>query len=314
MKNFLWKAGFCALLALVANLGTHWFYAYCVLPKSIPERTRQQFLAAPEEHRVLFVGDSHVKNGVDPRPIPGAFNFAVEGETYLQGYYKVRTILAEDDSLKTIVLPVDPHSFGSFRKLRILNPLFWSHYVDFIEVAQETGEYSLISKWVQSRFASHLGSGTGFVRGVGVLLLKREHELIQGYRPYKTSFADLSPEERSARARARVEMHFSSETHLDELLLSYFERTIALCREHGVEVKLVSYPLTDEFVREMEPHFPEAEFQARVAAILDEHPTGVEWLEYRNVFSGRPELFKDVDHLNERGAKLFSEMLRDQLD
>ena len=77
--------GFGVVLVIVfgfVNMG----YYQLVLSNTVLERSYEDFFGSYEDVRILFMGDSHPKRGVNPGGIPDSFNFADVGESSRRGH------------------------------------------------------------------------------------------------------------------------------------------------------------------------------------------------------------------------------------
>ena len=81
----------------------------------------REFHTVEKEIEILAMGDSHVATGFDPRVFQHAFNFSLYGENYIYNYYKLKYILQSNPPIKVVILPVDLHSFSSWRADRFLH-------------------------------------------------------------------------------------------------------------------------------------------------------------------------------------------------
>ena len=97
--------------------------------------------------------------------------------------------------------------------------------------------------------------------------------------------------------------------YFDPAIRIYFEKILHLCQDHGVRVVMVRMPMTKEFNIEEGKLVPEEKLFAEVQAITKNYPNFVRALDYHDLFEDHPEYFFDPDHLNIKGADLFSERL-----
>ena len=126
---------------LLVNIG----YYQLVLSNTVLERSYEDFFGSYEGVRVLFMGDSHPKRGVNPEMIPGSFNFADVGENYIQTYYKLRGVLEYPGvDVAYVVFPVDLHSFSSMRRDQLKNAWYWNRFIAYSEVVAEDSDQSFM--------------------------------------------------------------------------------------------------------------------------------------------------------------------------
>lgn len=283
----------------------------------VAERTLEQFDAAGPEIDVLALGGSHVKWGVRPEFIPGAFNFAMPGERYIYTYYRLRSLLEAGLDVRAVIISADPHALLEHTR----DPGFQHYYawfVDFPALGWAEGEPLLYTaRWLRDRYAPYAGKRRYVL---DYLADGRPPELPwlenvameQGAMLGTRSLADRMPAEIEAAARERAELHFGKPT-LSLASARHLERLLELCEREGIEVLLVRFPLTPAYREALAAHVDEAVLDARLAKIAAPF-RGIRTLDFRARFDDHPGLFSDVDHVNERGAVLLSQAIRRALE
>ena len=85
----------------------------------------------------------------------------------------------------------------------------------------------------------------------------------------------------------------------------YVQKIARLCRQHGVQLMLVNTPLPAQALRAM-PRY----FEADAAIAESARQAGVPYYNFNlarpELFSPRPEMFRDLSHMNADGARAFS--------
>jgi hypothetical protein len=290
------------------------YFDRVALRDSLLRRADRQF-AAVDSLEVLVLGDSHPQKAVDPRHLEGAFNFATSGESYLQTYWKASELLRGNPlGVEVVLLPVDMHSFSSFRTERIVAPLYWRRYIGPGELFGRLGPKAALLRTVDCWIAPYKGRLDLSELSLDMLLGRRgERPLVRGYRPAP---ADSMPDtERGVRrmARERCRLHFGGDNPLDRRLLKAFRDVVRLCREEGVEVVLVSYPVSREYLEVAQRSVSRGELAGAVDSVLAGCGP-VRWLDYTGLFRGRREYFSDTDHLSVSGAEALTGRLGADLE
>ena len=311
-RFFLRTLGFIVFLAAV-HFTVSAFYGPWIRSDTEYEISRRQFEKSKEEISILFLGDSHVRSAVNPEYIPGAFNFSLDGENYIMTYYKMRYYLKDKDlDLKMVVLPIDLHSFSSYRGNRFPDPVFWGRYINYIELGQEKGSMpSFIKKTLQSEFA-YLG---GYDEMIEKFFSPAENarKIVQGYLPRNGDFSTASDQASMELAHKRVSIHFSGQDFVDEHLFIYFIKLLTLLEENGIEVVLVRYPVTNQYFHFAASILPVFDYVNIMEDQLKQQGFEYQILDYHDLFWGRNDLFVDSDHLNKFGAEELSKILQEDL-
>ncbi len=306
-----------ALLVLNALIG-HW-YVNVVMKGSIPALTYLQF--EPEAARVdtLVLGDSHAKLGLRTSILENAFNLAVPGQLYTETYYTLASQLERSDTeIRYVVIGADPTSFAEERLDEWPYLHHYANYVNYVEIGRKRGrpfEYAIrqqlghFAPYVGRRnfMLSHLGRGE--IRGVH---LDGNSRMERGALLSDETLTPLSKQVRARRAKRRADLHFGDGAPFHPLLFDYFRRIIALCADHDIEVLVVKFPLTPDYVTAASRHIDLAEFDRELDALIAPY-ANAHLLDARSWFKGDPSLFRDSDHLNAKGASKLSRTIRREL-
>ncbi len=298
---------FVALFLLVSNA----LYFAWVVPETVIGKTDKQFEDRDGNFDIIFFGDSHVLSGIDPQYINGSFNFASTGENYFQTYYKVKKILESDgEKPKAIALSIDLHSFSSTRVKDFGNLWYWKKYVPFKEMVRFEEE-NKTQRWMQT-YIPVIGKGTGFVE---LFLQSNKANVVLGYRALNEDFEKAENRKKTGEKRARF--HFRNAEDFDELLVEKFSKIIDLAQENGVEVFLIKFPVSKEYLAGAEKYIDAEKYYANLDDIISKTKKkgeGIQMLNYQDEFFDNPGYLSDSDHLNYRGAKALSIFLEKDIE
>jgi len=267
----------------------------------------------PPQCRILILGDSHVSFGIDPAIIGPAVNFSSYGESYIQNFYKLKYALTVGRSIRTVILPIDLHSFSSFRLERIgFNP-HWAAYIDYLELGRIKGRFpEYLVKTIDLRLWAYRGQ---YGRLLPFLFPSDRRpkairpDIERGFTP-KTGFFFRKKQGRSWNRVRRQLLGFN---HFHPQLVLFFRRILSLCAERDIRVVLVKMPITSRYYRHAARLVPVDDFYGRIERIAGEYP-GVHRLNYQAIyFKLENWLFFDAEHLNNRGARHLSDLLRKNL-
>ncbi len=297
------------LLLLLVNAGArHVFLS--MMAQGRLSRTQEQFEAADRQIAYLVMGDSHAKMGVDPRVVGSAFNFASAGESHIQTYYKLRHVLERSGKqVETVLLSCDLHTFAGFRSHMPHNWYYWARYVDPLEVGLRRGQPGVyLARYLQGRFAPYAGEFRTVVR---YLTYGSRSRLLDGWQPGGGDWSGVG--QKTLAARRKTGEHFPGSGRPDECLIEYFNMALELCRQKGVGVVAVRYPVTPQYHEAMMAKAAVPNIDHAVRTVLAGHGE-CRLLDFSDAFFGRDDCFHDVDHLNEHGAGELSRQLRNLLE
>jgi len=248
-------------------------------------------LVQQETARDAAFGDSHFAWGFVGRPeFP---TIAAEGETMADMELRVRYYF-RDKQPGRVIIQGDPHAFASYKLERAthayLNNLdnrFWQRFVDHHR--PYLGKY-----WER------------FLEG-GPHAFDQRDEVRWGWIVGREEWASLDSTVRLGQASARVEHHKpAADFEHNEFALS-FQRTLTFLRERGAQVCVITTPVSYEYYRIASGNPSTLAAIRFIRQVADEH--GDRYVNFFDLYA-RPEFagyFRDMDHLNHRGAPLFTE-------
>ena len=266
----------------------------------------RQFDQVRRQITVLAIGDSHMATGFDPRVWSGAFNFALYGENYVYNYFKLRHILDRNPQVKTVLLPLDLHSFSAWRADKELLDSYWVRYANYLEIGWKSRKpFEYLGKYMRGRLFPYLGE-MGAVRVTPrrdrSKRPRQRSEIVQGF-VVKTGTYDENREKLAVR---RVKLHFFGHRAYDPLVAHYFGRILELCAARGKTLVLIKFPVSEPYYSLATRRIARERIDSRVEAMIKPYGN-VQVFDYQKAFFGRDqELFDDPDHLNEAGARILS--------
>jgi len=307
------KVAFFLLLFIVLNHALGRWFLEKRLAASRTGFIDREFHTVEKEIEILAMGDSHVATGFDPRVFQHAFNFSLYGENYIYNYYKLKYILRRNPQIKVVILPVDIHSFSSWRADRFPHDFYWVKYVDYLQVGYYKGELlRFIGKFIKGKWFPYIGE---YETAFGLPQLdERERqvalpEIIRGFVVKTETFE----KNRKKRTRQRVRLHYHNHHYLDDVVARYFEKILKLCAFYKKNLVLVKFPVTEIYFRYASDQVPVEKLYDRVKRLIKTYPNA-RLLDYQNLFfENDAPYFDDPDHLNRHGAKILSQKIRRDL-
>lgn len=304
--NILFLIGSVCLIVLILMFlnGT---YKTMVLGKTLLARQDAQLNDA-QNMSVLILGDSSSQVDVNPSLIDGSFNFASNGETYVQNYYKLRYLIEKRGIVpEVIVLPFNLYSFSSYRASRIQDVWYWHRIVNYSEFEGQFGKANFFDNSLKARFPL-AGSGETMI----ALIFEGSQEIRQGHYSMEKSFSDAPDKEKIG--LQRVEYHFKDAEIIHPGLSYYFKKIITIAEKNNMTVILVRYPLTDVYQSKAARYIPnQNEFYDDVSYqyAKEDH---VHVLDYHLWNYDDHSLFADSMHLNTKGSQIFSKQFAKDIE
>jgi hypothetical protein len=303
-------------------LAARWVDRIFFKPESVFARTVKGFEEQKDQIQILFMGQSDMKYAVIPKAMPfKSYNFAELGEGYIGNYLKLKYYIDEMPQLKVVVLGFSLPSFSSARlnwaerRNFSMSNYFSYGYVThqdfkelykmkgFIVVSQKISSFSPLLDKVQFRF---------FWRNLKRLIRNQPIQktvMEDGYIQVPVSAVI------ERQAEGRIQGHFDErhKNDFDKDLLSYFERILILCHQRGVKVVTLMIPTTDYYIKHAEKYMTKSALYEKVLTNPKFSPYLYKHLDYLDLYAKDHALFVDADHLNYKGATLFSERVSSEI-
>lgn len=309
MKGFIRNTLKFLLFLLVIHLAASFLFNEIVYTNSYIVRKDNDFKQKMKDTEVLILGDSHPEAAIMPERMESAkvYNFASSGESYIQTYYKLRKIIDKMPQLRIVVLPFDPHSFSPKRETRFTNYRYWSQYIDFFGSADLYRKRELQEEWLIREVVPYFNGKEKIIQSIKSHLENGLTPIEDGYRPHTADFSYLDKKERKARAENMIKYQIGNSKPVSGILWRYFNMTIQLAKNKGIEVIIVSYPLTDEYLQSVNerPNIKITNYP--------DPPGSLVYFDYSGFFKGKTNLFHDPNHLNNKGAKIFTQELEKKI-
>lgn len=302
---------FCLLLLFVSEL-VNQTYISIVLSKSTLSRAANQFDKKRDKTSILIAGDSHPRSDVYPPIIPNSFNVATGGENIICTYYRLRRYIKDGMNIELVILPIDLHSFSSFRTDRLIDTYWWRNYINYFELGRIKGklfEYFWIR--VGGDFA-YIGGIKNTINQIKIKLgIKEIIPIHDGHLAGNEDFSKI--DDPVYTAKLRVNSHLKGEEIFDRYMVMYFFRTLDLLQQDDVKVVLVRYPISNAYYRMAEKVMDIDKYNQQVERMIEANGYYIPILDYQDSKFLPKSMFNDADHLNVNGAKYFTRMLKNDL-
>ena len=306
MKKLLFK---CALLALLVGTilyGGGVAYKQTNAYRNL-ERTEEtdKFHELPNQVDIAVVGSSHGRDSFKCPP-EGAvmFNFSMSSQT---PQYDLAMLRQFQDQIKPgalVVMTVSP-----------MYPFFVQPEDDFTR--RQPRYYRILSPenivdvdlwyWLRIRYSPLLAVD---LPQIAEAFFKSPDPILtvdQKYGTLEFSPEDV-PKEQERILRDHIAADITSFPEESHVMMNAYREMLKLCQENDWQAVLVTPPYLTDYVSCYDQYNPH--FFAVLARLMDGlcQTYGVEWLDYSHdpVFAERYDLYKNIDHLNLKGAAVFN--------
>ncbi len=278
-----------------------------------------------EAHDVIIIGDSRAQAGVlAGRFDSDVYSLTLPGGTAVEGYYVLDEYLKHNSAPEAVILSYAPYHFE-------LGETFWERAVklDFLSFCQSF-EVVRESARLKDDIAWRGNDGNdGFLEYGELLLYKLKYppyymaDVSSGLSQGKINaarYAWVTKEVKRGKGhfyfgRAKQAEGPNSETARtdfegSDLIETYFDRLLTRCEDEGIEVYFFTAPMSEKTEQAMHADFISG-YQAMMERVQETHPHAV--IETDITYLPN-DCFGDESHLNEKGAKWFTEYIKQQTE
>ncbi|MHB8481157.1 MAG: hypothetical protein ACYDBV_00240 [Nitrospiria bacterium] len=264
------------------------------------------------------MGDSHPAYGVDPEYLSDDFyNFSYPSENLIMTYLKLKYAVGEKKEIKYIVLPLDFHIFSDYRRngsdysryflLSSINKIY--QIVGIRDILKSVLKYylPLSSYYNRQQFIEYL------FRKLKIVLSHHSDNKVSknisiseyGHITSPGNYNNLSDQEKSQEVSSRIKEQMKRP--LDDRLLSfYFEKILIYCKDNGIKVIGIRYPVSKEYYSSL----PMSELVQVSKEMEKQTPYFFFIKDYSHLYFQNPDYFANSDHLNNNGSLNFAKVLR----
>ena len=245
--------------------------------------------------KFLIVGHSHPQCAYNDSIIDCAVNFSSAGETYFYTYPKIKRIINQNPNIKTVFVEYTNNQISED-----INRWIWgskhlsSKLTTYLPLIGLEDLRVLVKN---NRSGVIHGTSKAFRRNlINVLTFNFDYTKAGGYlKLVKNEMDSLTH---------NVEKGDEKKDELSKVNIHYLEKIIKFCNENGVKVCLIRSPQHKDYIRENEKEF---------LKVRNEKFKEIDFLDF-NDFSLKDEEYADHDHLNYKGAIVFSLWFNDLID
>jgi len=288
MKKFGYNIFFFLAIILLFN-GILFLFAFSKYHKGYKKRPDKSF-------DTFILSDSHGLPLGKFSEKYNVFNFSDGSDSYFDMKRKILFLLENEYNVNTIYITVDDHSLSLYRE-NINNldrssayslPNEYNSYYEYIKLKYIEYYFPIFQPKIATLFKFYLKDKMKAICQPNRNSL-REKDWIY-----------LSEYEKTNNAKNRMKLQFPSDNKSFRLEKALLE-IIYLCKTHGIKLIGVKFPLSNTYSKVLGNRGYGAD--ELIAA------KGLKVIDKKEIFIDNPEYFRNQDHLNTKGAKVFSKIL-----
>lgn len=246
---------------------------------------------------ILFVGDSHIGQGLDDKLFENAVNISTNSEAYIYTYYKLVNIIENNPSIESIYLGFSYHNIAAYYDI----------YTSGIYASTISARYfflfTLDKKWfffkqknikkliyLKSIFAEHT-----------LHVLFKKNPYISGY---TNSFFNTSVDTVAINKRLDFQFLGNTSRSVSDSNIAYLKKIVALLSANNIKLTFISTPLAP-YYKERIP----SKIQTTYHKLIDELDVPLISISASSLGFVAEDFIPDGDHLSYQGSQKYSNWL-----
>lgn len=185
----------------------------------------------------VLIGDSHIEAGIVDSLLPGFANQGLYSESLYFSYYKLKTILEHNPSIKNVYLGFGYHTLSEYYKEFTdgkSSSTISSRYFYLLPTQERAN--------VLGSYKNELFSYMRIVLKVGLQNVLSQKKTFEG--GYTNAFANTAPRKEIMEKRIRFQYYEGATTsEFYEKNIEYLEKIIELCKSNKANLTLINTPL-----------------------------------------------------------------------
>jgi len=302
MKLFLKKSLFFLLIGTLL--------VFLFFPINFIYNKRVEKLTLGGNISTLICGDSHPMCALDDKIIPDSINISLSAECYYYTYYRLKKILNNDNDLKYILLGLSFSNFGENRDNRIYKTEeIKNMYPKYFLILENREKLDLLKKNPNGLLKS-----TPYILKSAITTFFKPNKYANY--PFWGCFHDSKNTNLSdENIKAAINRHYYNNNFdllqgFSALQLEYLLKIIDLCNKNNIRLYLINTPISNEYFSKIPEKFINHYYSIVKKLKFSKN---IRILDYHN-YQLPQNCFGDADHLNSNGAKIFSEIIMDEIN
>lgn len=259
--------------------------------------TRDKLMRLPNDEQIVFLGNSHIECAVNDSLVKNSFNFGRSDECAEFVYSKVKLLDKYNPQIDTIIIGYDNiilmrNSKKSFKD-QLYHPYYYDTYnFDDILKISELSSFPYIE--------SHLSNPFYWSKIIDIIpsfIKKKDISDLNNLGGYLYLIRDKLPENISL---SRNKEHKPSQ--VDKLQQYFLDQIIKYCDDNDLTLIFMCPPQHNKCLID----------SALYRETYNERYSDIPFYDFRNLYLP-DSCFGDLDHLNYKGAKVFSEYIEKEI-
>ncbi|MCR5672551.1 MAG: hypothetical protein K6F87_02415 [Lachnospiraceae bacterium] len=272
-----------------------------------------------QDFDTVILGDSGAMSSIMPQNLNGScVNLAVGGATSIEMYYFLEEYLKNHDAPERVIIMFAPFHYWHIDNYKTRTVYFKAIPLDKIcglyDNARRCEASSVLYDGVEAdEISARCGLPNKYLPAINA------SKFIGRYADNKKTYADLTASFGYGGFGELDECHdMSYETSYDDMVIDgdaklitlYMQKLLKMCEDNGIHVRLLQPAVNTETFEGLNEHYYAAykNHIKRISTVIDD----IECETQLRVYDGK--YFSDASHLNPKGAKRFTEEIKEKYD
>ncbi|XLS30721.1 hypothetical protein ACJD0Z_07795 [Flavobacteriaceae bacterium M23B6Z8] len=248
----------------------------------------------------VVIGHSHSQCAINDSLIPGLKNVSNAGESYFYNYLKLKKILEQNPQVKTVFIEFSNNHIDTLMNQWIWGEAYMKRYSYLLPYSQKEDQ-NLIK---QRNTKGYLKTLAPWLKSNLLHIFKNDYDLtdeIGGYRKLTRNHLDSILHNQDIKSDQDIQLHYP----ISQQSISYLQKMINTCKEYNIKPTLIRSP--------QHPKLKMRSNEGQYQAIRNTHFKHLVFLDFGN-FPLADSFYSDLEHLNHRGAKVFTDKFRQSIE
>jgi hypothetical protein len=248
-------------------------------------------------NKTLILGDSHTETSINDSIFNNSINMSQSAETYLYSYIKLNKVLKHNDKLKKVILSFSKHNISKGIEK-------WYTENENISFKLPNYYYLMSLEEIKDLFISN---PTEFVKSYFKILYKKGKDVPKLKRKTMTLpnfeigyFRELKGNNILIDSINNTKIINNEIFKPSTIQVKYLKKIIKKCKESNIELILINTPVYKPFAHKN---------SVFINDFIKTELQNVRYLNYYELYGDKGLYFYDKDHLNLKGATLFSQKI-----
>jgi lysophospholipase L1-like esterase len=254
-------------------------------------------LKIDQKKTILILGDSQTETALNDNFIKNSVNLSNAGDPIYFNYVKLKRIIEKNRQIETVILGFTSSNLDSKGFYEV--PKFKSKYIAYFYLIDIKDYTDIIKYNLEGLIRGVTGLGRYFTKTVTIINEDKINNIgIGGFRPIPTHISNL---EEDINNEKKI---FKSEH--DPLSIKYFLKIEALCKRENLNLIVLNSPVHKSLSKRQKVR------NEKYLKFIEQFDSNIQFWNYEDL-SLENKYFFDENHLNVKGAEIFSKLINKKL-